>query len=95
MQGYGEYVWGDGRKYEGEYQHDKKHGFGKYTWADGRAYVGYWFMGKQEGLGKYILLNSTYSLGMWQRGKRNKWLSENEIEIYKEDDKFQRIINFD
>ncbi len=30
MHGKGVYEWKDGRKYEGEYQNDKKHGFGCY-----------------------------------------------------------------
>ena len=36
MHGYGIYKWNDGRKYEGQYFHDKKEGFGKYYWNDGR-----------------------------------------------------------
>ena len=46
MHGRGVYTWKDGRKYEGDYQYDKKHGFGKYTWADGRQYEGNWAYGK-------------------------------------------------
>lgn len=40
MHGRGVYNWGEGRKYEGEYQNDHKHGFGCYTWSDGRKYIG-------------------------------------------------------
>ena len=40
MHGRGIYTWQDGRRYEGEYNMDKKHGFGKYRWADGREYEG-------------------------------------------------------
>lgn len=32
MHGSGVYSWKDGRRYEGEYQNDKKEGFGIYTW---------------------------------------------------------------
>lgn len=37
MHGRGIYTWKDGRKYDGEYQHDKKHGYGMYYWNDGRG----------------------------------------------------------
>lgn len=46
MHGGGVYTWQDGRKYEGEYQYDKKHGSGTYVWADGRKYEGEWAYGK-------------------------------------------------
>lgn len=38
MEGVGVYTWADGRRYEGEYQDDKKHGYGIYLWADKRQY---------------------------------------------------------
>ena len=47
MHGKGVYSWKDGRKYEGDYNQDKKEGFGIYTWANGRKYVGEWKNGKQ------------------------------------------------
>ena len=37
MNGRGIYSWKDGRKYDGEYYHDKKHGYGTYVWNDGRS----------------------------------------------------------
>lgn len=46
MHGKGIYQWKDGRKYEGEYEYDKKHGYGVYIWADGRQYQGGWVNGK-------------------------------------------------
>jgi len=46
MDGKGFYEWGDGRKYEGQYKHDKKEGFGKYWWVDGRVYEGLWKDGR-------------------------------------------------
>ena len=48
MHGRGVYTWKDGRKYEGEYLHDKKHGHGVYSWADGRKYDGEWAHGRQH-----------------------------------------------
>lgn len=38
MHGKGVYTWKDGRKYDGDYKHDKKDGYGTYKWADGRKY---------------------------------------------------------
>ena len=46
MHGEGIYTWADGRRYEGQYEMDKKHGFGVYHWADGRIYEGCWLNGK-------------------------------------------------
>ena len=46
MNGFGSYVWKDGRSYEGQYLFDKKHGYGIYRWPDGRVYSGNWKKGK-------------------------------------------------
>lgn len=40
MDGFGTYIWADGRCYSGQYIRDRKHGYGTYTWADGRKYEG-------------------------------------------------------
>lgn len=32
MDGEGEFVWPDGRKYQGNYRDDKKEGFGIFEW---------------------------------------------------------------
>ena len=53
MHGYGKYVWGDKKQYEGQYVDDKKHGYGVYQWPDGRIYKGFWKDGKQHGLAEY------------------------------------------
>ena len=77
MHGKGTYRWNDGRKYEGEYQYDKKHGHGIYTWADGRQYDGSWANGLRNGRGKYILRNGSFREGIWFDDKRVKWVDEN------------------
>jgi len=92
MHGKGNYLWGDGRRYEGEYLNDKKHGFGKYVWADGRAYIGYWINGKQDGYGKYILTDKSASIGLWNKGKRIKWINEQELEKLKTNKTFVKIL---
>ena len=46
MHGQGEFKWGDGRKYQGGYNEDKKHGHGCFEWPDGRKYSGEWAEGK-------------------------------------------------
>ena len=78
MHGEGTYTWADGRRYEGQYEMDKKHGYGVYHWADGRIYQGNWFNGKQHGQGKYILQTGEVKIGEWVNGKRTKWLHEDE-----------------
>ena len=45
MHGKGVYIWGDGRRYEGNYVNDLKHGYGIYFWIDGRKYEGEWANG--------------------------------------------------
>ena len=46
MDGSGEVVWADGRKYVGQYIDGKKHDKGEFTWPDGRKYNGMWSNGK-------------------------------------------------
>lgn len=36
MHGKGVFTWPEGRKYEGEYEFDKKHGYGVLTLPDGK-----------------------------------------------------------
>lgn len=80
MEGLGIYVWNDGRKYEGQYQDDKKHGFGIYVWADGRCYEGYWYKGKQHGLGTYLVMKENkVKYGLWEDGKRVEWFNEDQV----------------
>jgi len=78
MHGRGLYLWGDGRKYDGEYKEDKKCGFGIYLWSDGRCYEGFWDNGKQCGKGKYILPDGTKKMGDWDQGRRVCWVEGEE-----------------
>lgn len=36
MNGKGETIWPDNKKYVGEYQDDKKHGEGVFSWGNGK-----------------------------------------------------------
>jgi len=77
MHGWGIYTWKDGRRYEGEYEFDKKHGYGVYTWADGfRKYEGFWKSGKQHGLGQYKNKEGEVKIGRWVDGKRGVWIGQ-------------------
>ena len=76
MHGFGKIEWADGRRYEGEYENDKKQGQGTFYWADGRKYVGSWKNGKQHGQGEYYLKNGDKKIGEWVDGKRIKWIED-------------------
>ena len=76
MHGYGNYVWQDGRRYEGYYSQNKKHGDGTYTYSDGSKYRGEWQNGMQHGVGCIIDAESTYEKkGVWAFGKLKQWLT--------------------
>ena len=97
LHGYGHYSWPDGREYFGMFIMGKKEGIGKYYWSDGRMYLGFWENGKQHGLGKYINDEKEEKWGIWINGKRNRWLSNEQIEILEEenDEFIKQIENFD
>lgn len=40
--GKGVYIWKNGDKYVGEWEHDKKHGKGVFVFSNGRKKEGYW-----------------------------------------------------
>ena len=47
--GQGQYIWGDGSMYNGDWYNNKIGGYGKYVWADGREYFGSWQENKMHG----------------------------------------------
>lgn len=70
MNGYGEFLWKDGKKYFGYYLNDKKDGFGIHFWTSpDRLYLGFWKDGKQHGVGKYVK-NNVVKYGQWLNGER-------------------------
>ena len=95
MEGFGIYIWNDGRKYEGQYKDDKKHGYGLYIWADGRRYEGYWWKGKQHGIGTYFVpKDEKVKYGLWEDGKRIEWFNDNDVaDIQRKKYDYTRIFN--
>ena len=80
MNGLGIFKWGDGRKYIGMFNNDKRNGFGIYFWNNPlKIYVGFWFNGVQNGLGKiYTSFKERYF--MWNNGKiLKKYEEKNDI----------------
>jgi hypothetical protein len=51
MHGQGVFIWPDGRKYEGEYQNNKKNGRGVFSWKEGKAITCMWKDGIRSGEG--------------------------------------------
>ena len=79
MNGYGEFLWNEGKKFCGFYQNDKKDGFGIYFWPNNKFYIGFWKEGKQNGSGKYIKDNDI-KYGKWKDGNKEKeFLTEEEF----------------
>jgi hypothetical protein len=73
MEGYGEYVYADGKIYKGLFLNGKKHGFGIYIISNKvQAFIGFWDNGKQHGMGK-VINKGSIKYGFWENGKRTKW----------------------
>jgi hypothetical protein len=80
MEGKGVEVWGDGKRYEGDFKNGIKDGEGTYEWPNGKKYIGTWKHNKQHGHG--IMADTktgTKKQGEWKEGKRIKWISANEM----------------
>jgi hypothetical protein len=65
MNGFGFFLWKDGRYYKGEYKEDKKHNFGIYVGHHGKKYEGLWEDGTQKSLGKYTKNDGSSRIGYW------------------------------
>jgi len=90
MNGFGEFRWTDGKKYNGNYIDDKKEGFGIYYWKEPqiKVYIGFWKNGKHDGVGKYISKDKS-KVGLWEKGEKKKWLNDfkEALHYIKEDNK--------
>ena len=76
MNGHGELVYEDGRKYKGYFVNDKKHGQGIYKWANGKSYNGMWINGSQHGQGVFTNADGKSRLSVWKNGEFVKWINE-------------------
>ena len=86
MEGFGFYLFADGKTYEGFYLNDKKHGYGVYTWVSSKKYSGWWSNGKQDGLGMLIKKDGNkIKYGLWIEGKKQEWLNNEQIQKFRED----------
>ena len=74
MKGKGIFYWPDGKRYEGEFNDDKKNGYGEFYWPDGRVFKGMWKNGVQDGEGEiYDPKKDKTKKGLWENGKKIKW----------------------
>jgi hypothetical protein len=73
MNGYGELLWPDGKKYYGYYRDGVKHFFGIFLWSQNplKIYIGSWVEGKQHGVGLTIN-GKIVRYGYWINGKKEK-----------------------
>ena len=79
MNGFGMFLWKDGRSYKGEYKDDKKHNFGMYYGNEGKRYEGFWECGAQKNLGKYTKKDSSFKLGFWNENQLATHITEENI----------------
>ena len=63
--GHGVFTWGNGSKYDGEWNGNKRHGYGVQTWANGTKYVGEWKDDKRHGKGAHAFANGAMYAGEW------------------------------
>lgn len=78
MHGYGVFLWPDGKRYEGNYNNDKKHGYGKYYWTPKIYYEGNWVNAKQHGVG-ICHTNDKVIKGEFRSGRMIRIISEEKI----------------
>lgn len=66
--GYGEYTFENGEKYEGEFEKGLRNGSGEYHYSDGSIYRGEWLNDKKMGFGSYKYGNIEIN-GQWEDDK--------------------------
>ncbi|KAK6126255.1 hypothetical protein DH2020_040000 [Rehmannia glutinosa] len=65
-EGYGNYIWSDGSKYEGEWKFGTRHGYGKLQFSSGALYEGEFLGGYMHGSGTYTKPDRTIYKGRWR-----------------------------
>ena len=72
MNGYGIFIDGKGRNYEGSWVGGKMEGIGVFRWGDGRKYFGFFKKDKRDGFGIYIWKKPMkIYIGFWKDGEQN------------------------
>ena len=73
MNGFGKYIFSDGKKYEGEYLNDNREGKGKLILTDGKSYEGNFVGGELDG--EIICFeNNKQTKGLFVNGQFEKYL---------------------
>lgn len=71
LDGYGEYSWANGDKYNGFFRNGKRVDFGTYAYTGGGAYHGQFSNGSWHGQGSYLWGNGDFYLGGWSNAQRH------------------------
>ena len=97
MNGYGEFIWKEGKKYFGFYKKDKKNGFGIFFWPNDKFFCGFWKNGKQNGFGKFIKGN-VVKFGFWKDGKKEFYFDDQkdfEDKMEEREQKYLKILKYE
>ncbi|MCP5047157.1 MAG: hypothetical protein GY940_08295 [bacterium] len=70
--GYGEYVWKTGDRYEGYWKNGKKHGWGTYFYSSGNFYSGNWKEDQKHYFGTLYWDQGDFFYGLFKNGERQK-----------------------
>ncbi len=82
MNGFGDFLWSNGRSYTGYYNKDLKEGIGLFFWPDPcEIYFGFWLSGQRNGPAYQITEKGRY-YSFWQDGKQIKTYSNKEDAKY-------------
>ena len=71
MNGFGFFIWPDGRIYEGEWFRNKKSGHGKYFWPNGQVYEGDFRDDQCNGVGTLFYPDGKRFQGNWKEGEKH------------------------
>ena len=71
MHGTGNYIWADGKAYNGQWKNNMMDGKGTFTWPDGRRYEGQFAEDRKHGTGIYYWSDGRKYSGEWKDGKQH------------------------
>ena len=83
MNGFGDFIWTNGRSFTGYYVKDLKEGLGLFYWSDPvEIYFGFWLAGQRNGPAYQITDKGAY-YSLWQAGKQIKvFLNKEDAKYY-------------